>query len=487
MIFIFWPVKGLLLPGNWWGKTLIILMNDSEARPCGGFVTAFGVLDVPSFKMELKNVYHFSKVDYGSSFGPLKEVSKRQKFWDLGTSLDLEQCSYAFASGYEKAEGARPDQVILVQSSFLENWVSLFSSLDLEKESVSANQFFGTVSRSVANVDRHDEGSLESRKQPLVALGKQLIKKTIFQPWQWHRFTYLVRDSINSNKIYWLGHSNSEIDFLETQNLVSIAEWNLGGGKSSRYLRKSWSVDLRETSPNKWKAHVRILADHLGGFDEPISQNWKGGFELNFYGQDKFVSAAISPGQSWSESVDFELSSEQAQSIFLYTPAYQNWRTDFSVSLFSQKVLEGGKEGLGYFRGNLPVEGKLFDWEVLEDRTSPFLVIHQPIGSAEITEDIGSQLNFQEGDLLVELKFNEKVEILESFEAQLIDRGVAQVKTHENPKYESHLLLENQQTLLVNFTQKIPQRDERFDLQISGVSDLWGNKAGMRKRTIIAR
>ncbi len=510
LFLVIFPVKGLLWPGHWWGKTLIVFMNDNEARPCGGFVTAFGVLDLPQFKLELKNVYHFAKVDYGASSAPLDIVSPRRKFWDLGTTYDLEVCSQNFSAAYWQAEGKRPDQTILVQSSFLERWIDVLGWLPLDGERINADNFFVTVSRNVSDVDRHDEASLENRKQPLVSLGKSLVKKTVLNPLNWPSFTRLFKSGIDNHLIYWSGYSDFQLEPVydrlvpEHSNVISVSEWNLGGGKSSRYLRKSWSVDFREIRPKEWRAKVKILIDHIGGYSEPLSQDWQGGFELNFLGKNQFIPASVSPGQSFVYETEFvvddlvirlhnpdtdEISKLGLFDIRLFTPTYQNWRTDFSVSVFPEQSLTSGKEGIGWFRGQLPPGGRNFSWAhaINPDTTPPFLVIHKPIGSEAFVIEQLEALNFAAGDLLVEFKFNEKVQVNDNFLVELKDRNVEIADITSNPAYKRHILLEDQQSLVVSFAQNPPQADERFDLLMSGVSDLWDNEVRLGPRTVITR
>ncbi len=38
----FWPLRELVINGFLGGRTLIVFTNEAEARPCGGFVTAVG-------------------------------------------------------------------------------------------------------------------------------------------------------------------------------------------------------------------------------------------------------------------------------------------------------------------------------------------------------------------------------------------------------------------------------------------------------------
>jgi len=155
LAFVIWPIKGFLLPQHWWGQSLFVVMNDNEARPCGGFATAYGELSLPLFNLNIGSTYELN-ADLGEAPEPLNQVSDRLYFWDLGTSIDLNQCVADFKSGYLANTDVEVDRVILVQMSFLENWAKILGN----------NTFFADISRQVANVDHHDEISLENRKNP---------------------------------------------------------------------------------------------------------------------------------------------------------------------------------------------------------------------------------------------------------------------------------------------------------------------------------
>jgi len=478
LIFVIWPVKGFLLPGNWWGNSLIVVMNDNEARPCGGFATAYGVLKLPLFSLDVGSTYELD-ADLGPAPEPLTMVTDRLKFWDLGTSINLNECAADFKSGYFTNTEKDVDRVILMQMSFLENWAKMLGN----------DTFFADISRQVANVDHHDEASLETRKDPAGELISSLIRQTLLNPFQWRQVAQLINEAEDNHYLFVQGKTK----FVALgPNTISIAEWNLGGGKSSRYLRKNWSVELGEHVSNK--SIVRLSVDHLADYDAPLSQAWVGGFSLNIMGDEgesSFIPAEAGGGgpQFYRDNV-FYFEIKEHNTVSIYAPSYQNWQTQASVSVFAQQTLESRildiKESIGTWFGKLPAGGLNIDWEILPDETAPFLTLHKPLDANALDEAILNELSWTEGDLIVELQFSEAID-LQNLQAELQDRNHTVLEITENPQLKGFNLLDNQTTLLLNWSQEQYQKDERFYLTLDGIEDVWGNKYVNAPRTVITR
>lgn len=460
-----WPVKSLLWPGNWWGESLVVVLNENEARPCGGFATAYGVIHLPLISADVGNSYELA-ADLGPAPRPLNEVSSRLHFWDLGRSTDLAQCAEDFMAGY-RANVDDVDRVLLLPMGFLENWSRL----------VGGNNFFTAISREVANIDRHDETSIATRKNQSAQLVKSLIRRTLVRPWAWPRITRQFQ-----KKVFWSGKKATQ----STPANITVTEWNLGGGKSSRYLRKQADIDLREISPGNWIAQIKLNIDHLGGYDEPLSQIWKGGFEVNVFEESRFIKAEISPGARWSRSITFRLK-ESPNKAKIHLPKWQRWQTNFAVSVIPGQALKSKhlkvQESVG--RKKYHYSGPI-SWEIVPDTNPPFLTLHNPIDPNLLSAEVQDEINWSEGDLVTEIHFNEAVN-LTGQNIQLEDRNFSVPEITENPQIKGAKLLDDQVTMLIAWSQNEYQKDERFYLTLSEVEDIWGNKIGSGKRTIITR
>ena len=488
-----WPIKGLLLPQHWWGQSLVIFMNENEARPCGGFATVFGVANLPLLDLELKNVYHFDKLQLGESAPALRGVAAQKKFWDLGDTPDLQFCSKKFEEAYRKGTSREVDRVILVNFGLLESWVNILGSVKIQAESIPAHKFFSTLSRLVADVDRHDEVSLETRKSPLVGIGKNLLWKTLLSPHKWPRITRLIHEENNRAELF-ITSQNQEIS--PTENDFSILEWNLGGGKSSRYLEKTFALNFRETNPHLWSITLSFTAQHFGGQDEPLSQAWKGIFEIQsplfLEAKNEFIPAEIAPGETFTITKNYEYTGS-LQELSFFKPRGQELNVDLLVSLFPQQTLQSKdlntQENTGRFHGTLADPQTSFTWNALADHTAPFLTLHEAIDGSTLHEEIKNILDWAPNDITAEVHFNEPIGFIadQNLSISLQDRNYTHTEIQENPTLKKYHLMPDQTTLLLNFQQTNPQTNERFYLEIFGVEDLWGNRAEVKNRTIIVR
>ena len=508
-------------PSRWWGESLIVLMNENEARPCGGFVTAYGVAKIPFGGIELNNSFAFPAVDLGLAKAPLDRVAHTQNFWDLGTTSNLNQCGQAFLSAYERATGNYPDRVFLIHSNVVENYLKALGPIKAGEALLSGENFFAYTSRLVADIDRHDEAALTARKNPLHLFGKRLIVSSVLRPWRWHAISQSLREAEQNGSLYLhtAGEEQVELWQKHPERAVTLSEWNLGGGKSSRYLDKQWSVLLTQTDEDTWVLENQLTVTHLGGQDEPLSQAWQGGFELTAFGaQRRFVPATIKPGTTFTHIEAFTVSNDTLFTVWksigtelamlnLYAPPYQDWQMRFSVSALAQQQIKAVttnlvvQESTARWNGQNDLSGEAFSFTLSPDGLAPFLTWHKPLINPSNT--VAETLGMTSGDVVVELHFNEPVRIpgarpatLENgwkrylggdLKITLQDRNYAVPDVTENLSVQTGLLLSDKTTLLLKVRPEVYQVNERYYLEIEGISDRWGNRKKIENRTVITR
>lgn len=509
-----------LNPARWWGESLLVLMNENEARPCGGFVTAFGVLNMPFGGMELNNSFAFPPVDLGLSPAPLDRVSVEQKFWDLGASAKLNRCGQEFLSAYERATGRFPDRVILVQSSVIENFLTALGPVKAGELELSGQNFFVLTSRLVADIDRHDEKALSERKEPLNVFGKKLALSTLLRPWQWRGLSQSLHEAETNGALYLHrpGESKEPTWQRFADKTISVSEWNLGGGKSSRYLDKLWTVQLNQVSQTQWELIHNLTVTHLGGQDKPLSQTWQGGFELKSLKQpSRFVSATINPGETFTHTEAFWVSTTDLQLVLsdqppsfafnLYAPPYQNWQTRLQVRALGQQIVRANtsnlssQENTARWHGANNLDGESFSFSLQPDTIPPFLTWHKPLLNPEPL--VSERLDLNERFRVVELHFNEPVVLPEpptqefpdgvrfwndvSAWVSLKDRDYAVPDIKQDLQVSSALLLADKTTLLLKVEPVTYQTNERYNLTFNRLQDVWGNEAQIDRRTVITR
>ena len=467
-------------------------MNEHEARPCGGFVTAYGELRILPPKLKIKNIYDFPALDLGEAEYPLTLVSAEKKFWDLGTNIETAVCAENFKQVYIQAHDQVADNVFLVNWSALESLFLNVGKLNLNQQALTSDKLFTAISRTVANVDRHDEASLAQRKNPIKGLGKQVIIKALINPTLWPKISHSIGNSLAMGHIYW---DKKSISLKPKLDDFSVIEWNLGGGKSSRLLEKKLQIIAREQAPQSWQLDLNFTAHHLGGWDEPLSQEWKGVLEFiipTFLGPEtKFIEAQIAPGEIFNQSFSFDYAGELTQ-LSIFKAREQSLIADITVALFPQQRLTSSElrtiDNVGRVTQNLTSQRQAFSWLAEKDQTPPFITLHEVVAADSLEKSVLTNLNWQAGDLLTEIHFSEAIKIMsEEFKAELEDRDFTVKDITEHPIFKNFRLLENQVTLIINWEVENYQIDERFYLRLTTIEDLWGNKLKEDKRTIITR
>jgi|GEM_PF-1172100 hypothetical protein len=495
VVVSFWPLRELLLNGFLNGRTLVVFTNEAEARPCGGFVTAVGEVQLFPPVIRFRNAYEVT-ADLGESTFPLNKVSQKMNFWDLGTSADLAVCAEDLRKAYQSYRDKKIDHVILFDVKTAEDIFVLFGEMKLNGKDLDAKTLFSTLSRMVADVDRHSEEALAQRKAPLSRLGKKMIWRALFNPTILPQLTRIVERSFQSGQIF-----SPEISpqIRPERNDFVVTEWNLGGGKSSRYLQKTLNIIAREVRPNDWGIFVELTAQHAGGTDEPLSQDWKGVFEVRapkFLGVEPFFAEAeIKPGRAFRKQFMFEYEGEISE-FSIFRPRGQELFANVSVSLFPQKMFHKATfqthENTGVFLGEVTPPRRTFRWITKEDNVAPFVTLHEVISVDQLSIDQRVKWNDLWKDeersfLTVEVHLNEMIQRTEEFSAVLRDLNIGARSHKENPELITADLLSNNTTLLLGFIQTERQDQERFELTISGLEDFHGNTITPAPRTVIDR
>ena len=477
-----WPIRWAITPGFLTQTHLVLLTNEAEARPCGGFVTAVGEVRLFPPKISLQNAYALADKSFGTAQPPLDKVAKSVKFWDLGTSPDVQTCADAFHGGAKMA-GIKHSRVIFIGN-------------EIAEKIIDDPNFFADMTRTVANVDRHDEQTLAERKSPLASFGKKVVLKTILKPWTWPHITREIGNAVQSGELYISGISP---DLKPSASDIAAIEWNLGGGKSSRFLERNLDISIRELRPQHWQIVVNARLDHLGQQDEPLSQLWKGGLEMRWpdaWGApNEFVDIALAPGEKWNKEWVFEPHGS-LEHVGVFAPRGQKWNVDWRLSLFGQETFKEANfethENVGLWNGSLRTQRHDFSWKGAADQTAPFVTLHEWLSMNQLPTEAREYWgkNFAQSSArfsIAEIHFSEPVIITKNLRVFFRDKDFENTDIKEAPQFEELLLLNGEQTALVGFWQGTPQPNERFTIALKGITDTAGNEISEKEYTIIDR
>lgn len=490
LLWSVWPLKNFISLSQYQSRTLIVLTNENEARPCGGFITAYAYLQPSQRTFDFKNSYHLSEYTIGKAQFPLNTITPEVKFWDLGSTPDMADCQNQLKQNYTQATQKPVDQVWLLNLQTLTDILEILGPVNLEDDQINHQNLFAWLSRQVSNIDRHDETTLKNRKTVLPELARKILVKAVLSPHKWPQLSRQIRHNIDNNQFVVPNLSPDTIDY-QPQTL-SFVEWNLGGAKSSRYLQKNVFVTARQNKNQTWNVLIKLNVYHSGSYDEPLSQDWRGGFTVQLPSQwtheTRWLSPkSIKPGQSFAWSENFTV--EKLNDLAIIAPRAQQWAYDIQVTSLPQQNITSldlsTKENTGHWQGILNGAQKKIQWQITPDQIPPFLTLHQPIDPNTLPSDIA--LQFIKSPLVVEIHFNEAIKLQPKFKAQLIDRNYTNQKT-ENPVYQNHKLLTDERTLILGFSQSQKQTDERYYLQLKGLTDYSGNLMSTKSQsTVITR
>ena len=477
MLWSWWPLRGWWF-APWWQSSLVVFLNPYEARPCGGFVSQYGYWERFPWTLELRDVFSLPEGNFGPSNFPLTAVSAQQKFWDLATTANLEVCTEQFHQAFEQLSAEKIDQVLLVQWPVL---IEMAQSLGIP--------FSGSeISRQVADLDRHSRADLVERKDFSQQLAQAFKTRLLTRPWQWRTVAKKINQATINREIYWSAISQK----LDPSSHWQLHEWNLGGGKSSRYLQRQLDWDWRQISAEKWQVEAQITLKNLSDWDVPLGQPWQGVVELSpplNLGVDPhwFEPPTLGPAERWSETKSWVVKAPQGLD-FLSSPG-QDWLVNLSVSALAQQSLQSNDL---HTRESIGTSSKLtnqqsWEWDLEPDTKAPFVVWHEFIPPPQTVQGVEFSAE-NRAALWAEIHFNEVVESpkaawFQQIALQQADRSAAPDNWYLLPDQRSLHLRWNKSA----FLPRAATEDQKvfYQLSLPPVSDRWGNASKNREYTLV--
>jgi len=491
---------------------LIVFQNDAERRPTGGFITSYAILKfragIPIF--DFGNVYDEKLIQKGS-VPPSEEVTEllagdfypghgfRDGNIDPDFPTSAEELIRLYRLGFPEADF---DGVIAIDFTAFEHLANALSP-----DIVGETGLFAQVENAVQNIDLHDPDEIQSRKNFLADLAKQLIKKSIFHPKTASRS---MIESLNSKHILFYFRDPKIQETVETKNwggvlpqkytsdLLAINEGNYGGMKSSRYITRDVSYDVEftedesgELQPN---ASLKISLAHRGDAAEPISGYYKGFWRIfTPFGVQKTSGKVdkdfddgshqvfgkivkMNPGEEREISLQYDLPEFVVRDgvyhlKLIKQPGSESDFVRVTVKLPSGYLWQGtGDRGQG--TENLEIKENLAVYQVLldEDKELELKIIpdtHPPRLAWQ--EFIGRNLG------TIDLRFNEPLDpdSVKNAEFELSDMN------YRNHRFDSvkinRVRFVPPQNIQLDVSGVTPECREWYDLRFSGVSDKHGN------------
>lgn len=247
---------------------LILLQNNNELRPAGGFIGSFGLISFEGGKLkkiEVEDIYAIDgqltidveppedlKNDLGQNRWYLRDSN-----WEPDFPTAARQAEWF----YTKETGERVEGVLALDVSAMENLLGVIGPLDLPdyNEKITAENLF---EKAVTHAELSFFPGSQAKKNFLTALASQLFNKLIFVPNQnWpgivgslgkslegkHISIYLDNPKLFSYLVSqgWtnaLPRTGKEIGGV-VQDFLAPVEANLGANKANYYLERNYHLE----------------------------------------------------------------------------------------------------------------------------------------------------------------------------------------------------------------------------------------------------
>lgn len=261
--------KIVALEGN---KTyLILLQNNMELRPGGGFIGSFAKVSFEGGKLKNLNVNDIYAIDGLLSLHvePPKEIKEDlgQKDWFLRDSNwepDFPTSARQAEWFYTKETGERVEGVIALDVSAMEELLGSVGPLDLSdyNEKITADNLF---EKAISHSELSFFPGSQAKKSFLTALANQLFNKIFFLPQNnWPGIISALGKGLDEKHISIYLNDTKLFSYLAAQNWIhdlprqssqkqsqvgperdflSLVEANLGANKVNYYLDKNYNLE----------------------------------------------------------------------------------------------------------------------------------------------------------------------------------------------------------------------------------------------------
>lgn len=262
---------------------LILLQNNNELRPTGGFIGSFAKISFEGGKLKKLEVEDIYTIDGSLTLHvePPKEIKEDlgQKDWFLRDSnweSDFPTAARQAEWFYTKETGERVEGVIALDVSAIEDLLDVIGPLDLPdyNEKITAENLF---EKTIAHAELSFFPGSQGKKNFLTALSSQLFNKLIFVPNQnWPGIVGSLGRSFGGKHISIYLDNPKLFSYIVSQgwanalpragkdekgvvsDLIYSVEANLGANKANYYLERSYNLETVVGKEGEIRHRLRI-------------------------------------------------------------------------------------------------------------------------------------------------------------------------------------------------------------------------------------
>lgn len=260
---------------------LVLLQNNMELRPAGGFIGSFAKVSFEGGKLKKLDVNDIYAIDGALSIHvePPKEIKDDlgQKNWYLRDSnweADFPTSARQAEWFYTKETGEKAEGVIALDVSAIEELLAAIGPLNLSdyNEKITAENLFA---KAVSHAEMSFFPGSQAKKSFLTALTNGVFEKMFFLPQNnWPGIISALGKSIeekhisiylNDPKMFsyilsqnWTNVMPRQSDQNKNQDFLSLVEANMGANKVNYYLDRSYNLETVVGKMGEIKHRLRI-------------------------------------------------------------------------------------------------------------------------------------------------------------------------------------------------------------------------------------
>lgn len=282
-------IGGYPTPANY----LVLLQNNDELRPSGGFIGVYGIISVDSgelVRLETDDSYHIDMPAVGRwRMEPPAQIKKYLKVenWylrDANWSPDWPTAAQKTLEIYQGESAAIAtttphfDGVIAITPDLIANLISLVGPITIRGETYRPENFQELLQYNVEVAYKDRDISSWDRKDIVNELLEELEKKLFSLPSEkWPLLLKIINNDIAAKNIQ-LYFTRPEWQSLAENigatgrvkqtdgDFLMVVDANLAAFKSDAVVKKTISYEVREEK-DSLKASLRLSYQHDGSFD----------------------------------------------------------------------------------------------------------------------------------------------------------------------------------------------------------------------------
>ena len=305
-------------------KYLLIFQNNAEARPTGGFIGTYGVLDLDQGRIKKLFIDGIFNLDgqLAEKIIPPKPIQKISTAWsthDANWFADWPTSAQKITRFYEKAGGETVDGVISLTPTIIERLLALTGPIDLPAYGVSLNQDnFLDVTQYKVEVDYDKE--LNQPKKILTDFTPLFLER-LWQVWptQGQEIFRIFNDALAEKHIlfYFINPTLEKTfqeqgwagEILQTdKDYLSVVNANINGYKTDRVVEQKIYHQSEIQNDGSIIDTIKILRRHNGGQNQYDWYNKVNADYLRVYAPlgSKLLSAQGHTLEAYVPPIDYE-------------------------------------------------------------------------------------------------------------------------------------------------------------------------------------